>query len=1248
MDQPFNTTHACLPVTALHTLQLNQHLLILSGHGSFLSVADADKKTLLFCQRVFASSHVHGVTSDPSPADSNGPRHLLVWGGSSICFARLQVSYPRIWEPDAEVTVEIGPTIDAHDWILDASFTHSASLFGAQACLVTAHNALLVLHCGQSQYPLRSRADVLRRCPDIHRISTAEDSLLYSARIRSLRSGPFFVVAGTAFGNILVWSSRPSQTHGDIVKVVAVSTGHKGATFGVDQFSGWLASCSDDRGVRLGMLDVDDASDAGIDVPELLNQQLSELNDTVPVKPGNGSDSLGEKWIHTSRVWAVKFIRIGAGVLGLVSIGEDAFCKVQQIGKDGLALVANDHYHSGKNIWSLADGQLRGHQVFTGGADGAIVSRDVSNRLSSGGASTQEAVQSLPKVAGSLYDYFQSAFRPLFSKVHIHAVAKSSSEAKPPSFKQYLFISHSCLLALTDSGYLLKISRDESKAIGSSQSDGEKTSIGAYELPISPNWSIKRKFRNPFTDRPILSNSEDHLVFLGNGNGSLFVCYPAEEETAKFVAKLDMPISWLAIAGVSHVPEEYKEYCIIVYCDERKEAKVVWVLMSIGAKSSEEPAQHTTDRVQTPPNAAFHVKVSNLALPEHFEPTSACVLQHTRAIVLGSRQSAIAIYRPLLDKGDAYRLPLYHIPLPVRHIHGVDSVTSISGISSPEDYRACKQEAFLTTGRNGEYVVHSAYLEDDTLASEILDVSSTPFGSGIEGFYCAEAREPIERSSELQSRLPFWSGQWQLEGNGRVNFGDLILYGFSSKRFVVWNESRQSLIFSVDCENAHRPWAYNTYAETNDKGSLSIPHHGPFVWTQAGSFNATTIFQADHSIIQHGGHGREIKALSVSPLLYQDLRHGILGGRLIVTGAEDTTIRFFAMGLTTEADARNKLQLIRTLKKHTTGIQHLSFSTCGRYLFSSGGREELYAWRIRYGVPGVNLGIVLDCTFPKEADESDLRITDFKVESHGPANFLLCAVYSNSMIKFFRFKAATPNSTQSCEVLHRFFYTDRCLTQINDYAEYGTLTASTDGRLAFWSTRDGDAPYKHQVHQNSIQTMLTLDLPSRANGLHDRLVITGGDDNALGLTLMRTSISLLNRAPACQSLLLPTAHAAAITAICLQSNRSASDATEVHIRFLSAGNDQRVKLWSVTVSLDRLGRTWPNIGGEAMAALDVDLLADTGTAVADVGAMELVSDLEREGEFMGNEVLGSVYAPKPRKTRVLVVGVGMEVLQFTL
>jgi len=311
MNQPFQTTHSCLPVTALQTLRLTHNLLLFSAQGPFLSVIDVESGETLSCQRVFASSTIHGVACDYSSAHTRA-RPLLIWGASSLCFARLNFDEHRLLPfrphsgPSQKLIIrglEIGETINVPDRILDASFACDASSADVQACLVTAHNELLLLRFGRSSLSLCLRTDLLHVSPTISRISTGEEPLLYSARVQSVRPGTFQVVAGTVFGKFLVWFISASHNHGNTHKLVEIGTGHKGAIFGVDQFDEWLASCSDDRGIRIG-----------VDLSELLVPQPLDTNHTQPVRLNNECGEMVERWRHTSRAWGVKFITIVSSV----------------------------------------------------------------------------------------------------------------------------------------------------------------------------------------------------------------------------------------------------------------------------------------------------------------------------------------------------------------------------------------------------------------------------------------------------------------------------------------------------------------------------------------------------------------------------------------------------------------------------------------------------------------------------------------------------------------------------------------------------------------------------------------------------------------------------------------------------------------------------------------------------------------------------------------------------------------------
>lgn len=91
------------------------------------------------------------------------------------------------------------------------------------------------------------------------------------------------------------------------------------------------------------------------------------------------------------------------------------------------------------------------------------------------------------------------------------------------------------------------------------------------------------------------------------------------------------------------------------------------------------------------------------------------------------------------------------------------------------------------------------------------------------------------------------------------------------------------------------------------------------------------------------------------------------------------------------------------VKRHTTGIQYLVWSPCGQWLFSSGGVEEFFVWRVRKLENG--LGVVEEARCEIGEDGGDLRICGFDVvEVHEEkadevVGFVIAMVYSDSSVK---------------------------------------------------------------------------------------------------------------------------------------------------------------------------------------------------------------------------------------------------------
>jgi WD40 repeat protein len=214
-----------------------------------------------------------------------------------------------------------------------------------------------------------------------------------------------------------------------------------------------------------------------------------------------------------------------------------------------------------------------------------------------------------------------------------------------------------------------------------------------------------------------------------------------------------------------------------------------------------------------------------------------------------------------------------------------------------------------------------------------------------------------------------------------IHRNQLHVYGFSSKKFVLYNTVTEEEVMSVETGGAHRTWSFNPTLQDRDGGTL--------VWTRASSMHTFSQREPNHTVIRSGGHGREIKAVAVSrPASMQES-----GMQLIATGAEDTDIKIFTY-------ANEHLVCLRTLRRHTTGIQCLQWSTDGSYLFSSGGCEEFYIWKISRLPPELgSIGVVCEAVWSPESEHSDLRIMAFDVAQKADHAFVISMVFSNSTVK---------------------------------------------------------------------------------------------------------------------------------------------------------------------------------------------------------------------------------------------------------
>ena len=351
-------------------------------------------------------------------------------------------------------------------------------------------------------------------------------------------------------------------------------------------------------------------------------------------------------------------------------------------------------------------------------------------------------------------------------------------------------------------------------------------------------------------------------------------------------------------------------------------------------------------------------ELTNYELPSRFIVTSAHRIEGENLLALGSRAGNLCLYDTSKSNSDARTLA---VSRSLFHVHAEDAITVIQTRSG---HSTSSGTIILTAGRDGKYALHRVLASRDSpnlqIEFETLHISKPPFGPNIEGAYF-----------DNQTK-------------------DLLLWGFRSTSFVVWNSTRQQELVVIKCGGAHRRWRYRASV----KG-------GNFVWTKASTCNIHLQTQPSHHTLQPGGHGREIKSMA-----FHRAADGSRIGNLLAIGAEDTAISVWSIGnMSNPPFAGAHLHSI--LHQHTSGVQQVRFSPNGNLLFSAGSREEFFVWRLtEIRDPAIPLGIILDGACPPVTTASDLRIMDFIVidvnkwtDSNTDDQLLISIVYSNSSIR---------------------------------------------------------------------------------------------------------------------------------------------------------------------------------------------------------------------------------------------------------
>lgn len=1070
--------HHKVPVTALEFFSED---LLLAGEGTDLVAYNTTDRIPLGSTRVFQSQAVHRIL-----CNRRSNQDIVVYGGSLIAFARLRKSQ------NANIEFHVLDVKDVGDWIFDAAFTPTQDQETATSItIITAHNALV-----KCTFETSTLDDTDRVTTSTETIVPGSNCILYCAHISWLSDSLCLIASGTAFGDIIVWSSSFEPNQDSSAKTHYIFPAHEGSVFGVeisktlheDILGGptrVLASCSDDRTVRLW-----DISDLSCQSPSLTDIQRETGFGSTDEHNAYAPPLLAKAMGHISRIWTVKFafdeatsdgsraIPPETSSLALLSFGEDATRITWRIKTTRdedrpqyeLHQTRVQPLHSGKNIWSNT---VEGLRCATGGADGSI--------------------SLMPSVADSP-DIFE------ISDELLHLPPEDTYGPSKDIFKSYAFVSRDTLVATTARGRIVALTLNED---------------GTTDLKPHGGYPSLKSFS--------MVASAFGVAFIA-GIGGLVHVWPRQRGRCASIATLSGKVAGIFISEPSSGPggDELVIPSILVTTVGSSTAKLTDINATYDGEEFDK--YNTRHRI--------------LQLPPGLIVTSFQLVRCGTAdfAIVGSRSGSLAVYLLLeVDNGQ----PITHSQM-VQGCHGKDAVTAMM-------WKADAGAGYLfSTGRDGTYAVHRLTHQDSEFLFERVHQLELPFGPNIEGLAIDE-----------ENHLRVW--------------------GFKSKNFVVHDATLQQDVTTIQCGGVHRNWTY-------EPGATG----GVFAWTKASTLMRTSQSELSHRSIHAGGHGREIKSVSVSTGPHQ----------IIATGAEDTDIKLFTYA------SGEGFKCLQTLRKHNTGIQHLQWSTDSRYLFSSGGFEEFHVWHVSHDVPLVGIGVVCESSHPRAA-ASDLRIMGFDaIERSGgedqSAGFDITTVYSDSSIKQWCYENKTWKLLASGDYLTACLTNVMHLPLLEDPSSAGTmLTTATDGHIASWDTTSTEQvtwQRRYKVHQNAI-----LDVSTQTLNDGSTLLVTAGDDNGIG-------ISRVSAEGEVSTLLIPRAHAAAITGLAVHKT------SDDRLQIISAGIDQRVKLWEVKVDTK----------AEGTEGITVRKAQNVFTSVADVSSLAL---LQLENGTTG----------------VLICGVGMDV-----
>ncbi|KAI9171718.1 Regulator of Ty1 transposition protein [Paramyrothecium foliicola] len=1035
------------------------------------------------------------------PVFEEQPIHgLNVEGGRVLAWGANQVALFAADGLDRGTVPSLMARGQAPDWI----YRGTLSPFDAsRAVLVTAHNEAVSVW----------QDDVDETLLVMGEATSPSRPILSAAHIMWLSEDYLLVAGGSFFGEILVWKYQFSRQDGTLHEMLFILTGHEGSIFGMDisqpitQKDGstvrFLASCSDDRTIRIW-----DITESSTDSQRLavVRSRLNEIRETGFVSTSDTASSLENNDAPTPIAMAMGHI---SRIWGVRFAGQPA---AQNTG--AAVTVYSFGEDSTAQRWRLSLAPKASAPGEGSKSEKLAVAGDLTHEQTFALHQGKNLWASALQVAEDKITIVIGGADGKISLVEDEHAPESQQDPIQPARPTPFPSNKAVVVDIRD--ILANIPAPQPLEGRKQEIVNRYDFVSEDRILVTTSWGrlLSGTFENGLQWHELNASAglvEDlrtcyvlkrlarRAAVIGTTSGNIYFC----SETLELIHVAKVPgrvVDIFYLTPQAFIAQDVGGAAeLLIYLFGSSVGHFFTLDLHTGSVQKQEKVQGLDSRF---------VAVSAAKVGEY--------------LVLGSRHGWVSItkhmdgeYRPVLD-----------VATPIR-----DAITSLTPV--PAARTETKANYFVATSRDGKYRIYSIDDGSEGIQLHVRHESSPPFGPFIEGAWFTHDASP-----------------------------QLIMFGFRSKSFVIWNETTREEMATIECGGAHRTFVL--FQSPSNIGTFR------FAFTKASKLCIYNQERKRHRSFKPGLHGREIRALSFN-------------GRYLATGAEDTSVRIWEY----HNQGQATLRPLASMKAHVAGIQRIRWLG-DDHLFSSGGNEEFFVWKVhRLEADYKGIGVVCENILTDKSEDADLRIMDFDLcrldNSH---SIIVTLAYSNTVLKRYRYE-----SKGGFQLLAKGAYTGACLTQVRHLKNWDgsldILTASTDGHLAIWKMQTeandtGEFKLKAAVrlHQSSIKS---LDMMADTGGYR---VLTGGDDNALGIVFIAQLTEGLNTPiyRVTSQRIIRKAHSAAINGVLMIT------CPEAGLLAVSVSNDQRIKSWRLPASDQSV----------------VGLLADEYSGVADPGDIEII------------------------------------------